>query len=423
MPSKIIFHVDMNSFYASVEAAYDSTLMGKPVAIAGNAEARRGIVVTSSYEARARGVKPPMPLWEALKKCPELVVREPNFERYRHASKRMFQLLYEITPLVEPVSIDEGYLDVTDVHLKMQAIELAKYIQTRIKKELNLPCSIGVAPNKFLAKMASDMKKPMGITILRKREVQTRLWPLKAIEMHGIGAKTADKLNKLGIHTIEDIALSDPLYLKAKLGIVGERIHERANGIDQRPVDPLAVEEFKSIGNSTTLPTDSKNVTQIKKVIMNLSDSVGRRIRNKNVYAGNIQITIRYSDFSTITRSSKLHHPVHSHKEIFEAAWSLWQKYWSGEKVRLIGVTAMDLVERGHAFKQLDLFSYKKDEKEEKLSSVVDTLKNKFGENVLLKGTQLGSKDRSDDLRDKNKRGTSLEKDFLRKDLFHNEKE
>lgn len=195
--ARIIFHVDMNSFYASVEAAYEPALRGKPLAIAGNAEARRGIVVTASYEARAKGVKAPMPLWEALKKCPELLVREPNFDRYRSASKRMFELLYEYTPFVEPVSIDEGYMDVTDNFKDGSAVSLAKEIQYRLKHELNLPCSIGIAPNKFLAKMASDMKKPMGITVLRKREIPTKLWPLPAIEMHGVGQKNGRKAKKV----------------------------------------------------------------------------------------------------------------------------------------------------------------------------------------------------------------------------------
>ncbi|SDY58054.1 DNA polymerase-4 [Evansella caseinilytica] len=415
---KIIFHIDMNSFYASVEAAHDPTLRGKPLAIAGNAEARKGIVVTASYEARAKGVKPPMPLWEAQKCCPDLLVREPDFDRYRAASKSMFQLLYDITPLVEPVSIDEGYMDVTDVQSGMTPLQLAVHIQNRIKKELNLPCSIGIAPNKFLAKMASDMKKPMGITVLRKREVQQKLWPLSAIEMHGVGKKTAEKLKRLGIFTIEDIAKADPVFLQAKFGISGIRMHERASGIDHRPVDPESVAEFKSVGNSVTLPKDENNSAELKKVIMNLSDSVGRRIRKKTVYAGNIQLTIRYADWKTITRSSKLPHPISTHTDIFAAAWKLWEKYWNGEPVRLIGVTAMDLVEKGHAHKQLDLFTYEKDEKEERLSTVIDSLRNKFGEGSLLKGIQMGD-DRSAQLRDRKKRGTSLEKDFLREGIFN----
>lgn len=411
----------MNSFYASVEAAYDPELLGKALAIAGNAKERRGIVVTASYEARAKGVKPPMPLWEAKKLCPELLVRQPNFDRYRLASTQMFQLLYEYTPLVEPVSIDEGYMDVTDAKADFSALALANDIQKRIKKELNLPCSIGIAPNKFLAKMASDMKKPMGITVLRKREIKQILWPMKSVEMHGIGGKTADKLEKIGIYTIGDVAQASKDLLHRKLGVSGLRIHERANGIDLRIVDPDAVNEFKSIGNSTTLPEDTTRSQLVKKVLMNLSDSVGRRLRKKDVYAGNIQLTIRYHDRKTVTRSSKLNSPINTNDDIFGASWELWEKYWNGEPIRLLGVTGMDLVEKGQAYKQLDLFSYEKDAKDYRLSGIVDELRNKYGENVLLKGTQLSESDRSDQLRDKKSRGTSLEKDFLRDGLFDEE--
>nr|WP_268877406.1 DNA polymerase IV [Alteribacter lacisalsi] len=414
---RIIFHVDMNSFYASVEAAWDPSLKGKPLAIAGNVEERRGIVVTASYEARAKGVKPPMPLWEAKRHCPDLIVRKPDFDKYRKASSSMFQLLYEITPLVEPVSIDEGYMDISDSIRPDQAVKTAEYIQKRLANELSLPSSIGVAPNKFLAKMASDMKKPMGITVLRKRQVQDVLWPLKTIEMHGVGEKTSDKLKKLGIHTIGDLALADRDSLKNHLGIAGLKLNERACGIDSRPVDPDAVSEFKSIGNSTTMPSDITDRAKIRKILMNLADSVARRMRKKEVYAGNVQLTIRYHDWKTITRSRKLQNPVSTHADLLEASWRLFEEYWNQEPIRLLGITAMDLVEKGQAHKQLDLFSYEKDQKEYDLASAVHSIRDKFGESVLLKGTQL-SKDKSDNLRDQKRRGTSLEKDFLRDDLF-----
>ena len=167
--AKVIFHVDMNSFYASVEMAHNPKLKGKPLAVAGNPEERKGIIVTSSYEARAKGVKTTMPLWEARKLCPDLIVVRPNFELYRETSRKIFRLLADITPIIEPVSIDEGYMDVTN-H-PMHPIKLAKHIQLRLLRELDIPCSIGIGPNKFLAKTASDMKKPLGITILRIRDL------------------------------------------------------------------------------------------------------------------------------------------------------------------------------------------------------------------------------------------------------------
>ncbi|MDQ0976049.1 nucleotidyltransferase/DNA polymerase involved in DNA repair [Neobacillus niacini] len=224
---RVILHVDMNSFYASVEMAYEPELKGKPVAIAGNVEERRGIIITCSYEARKFGVKTTMPLWEAKKLCPQLIIRKPNFDRYRTASIAMFEILRNYTELVEPVSIDEGYMDITDSFELGSPIEIAQSIQKRVLEQLDLPCSIGIAPNKFLAKTASDMKKPMGITILRKRDIPSVLWPLNTSEMHGVGKKTAEKLTTIGIHTIGELAAGNEIQLKSLLGINGIRIKEK----------------------------------------------------------------------------------------------------------------------------------------------------------------------------------------------------
>ncbi len=412
---RVIFHVDMNSFYASVEVAYDPTLKGKPVAIAGNAKERRGIIVTSSYEARAKGVKTTMPIWEAKKLCPSLVIMEPNFDRYRKMSLQIFDLLREFTPLVEPVSIDEGYMDITECYSQGSPLEIANKIQSRLLKELNLPCSIGIAPNKFLAKMASDMKKPLGITVLRKREIKNVLWPLKVGEMHGVGNKTAEKLNKKGIMTIGDLACYDVAKLKLFFGVNGEKIYERANGIDRRHVDPNAVYDFKSIGNSTTLSADTKNIDKIKVVLSNLADSVARRMSRKSVCAETIQVTIRYSDRTTVTRSHTELNPIDSQAEIYKIALYLFTKHWNKEPIRLLGVTAQQLVEKKTAYKQLDLFHYEEDVKKYELTKTVDALRNRFGEEALLKGSQISAK-KEDRFTDKKKRGTSLEKDFFFED-------
>lgn len=405
---RVILHVDMNSFYASVEMAYDPDLRGKPLAIAGNVEERRGIIITCSYEARAFGVKTTMPLWEAKRLCPQLLIRKPNFERYRKASLAMFEVLRTYTDLVEPVSVDEGYLDITDCYEKGSPIEIAKEIQVTLQKELLLPCSVGIAPNKFLAKMASDMKKPLGITILRKRDVKDKLWPLPVYEMHGVGKKTAEKLAKVNIHTIEDLAKGNDIQLKQLLGINGERIKQRANGIDQRPVDPDAISDFKSIGNSTTLPHDSTDPHEIMEVIKKLSESVGARIRRKDLLTNNVQLMIRYQDRSTITRSKKLENPINTDDAIFAAAARLLRLHWNEEPVRLLGVTAQELVEKGEAVKQLDLFSYEADAKQEPLLNVVEHLKKKFGQNIVSHGVKNNKSSSRD-----NDHGTSFEKDFL----------
>lgn len=401
---RVIFHIDMNSFYASVEAAHDPTLKGKPLAIAGRTEERRGIIVTCSYEARKYGVKTTMPVWQGMKLCPNLIIRPPDFTKYKAASQAIFQLLREYTSLVEPVSIDEGYLDVTN-YINKNPIRLAETIQQRILRELKLPCSIGIAPNKFLAKMASDMKKPLGITILRKRDIQKILWPMPVIEMHGVGKKTAEKLAKLNIKTIGDLARSNRDILKAVLGIHGARLFDRANGMDDRPVDPEAITEFKSIGNSTTLPADTVNIDKIQKVFQNLSEEVSARMMRKNVFARNIQITIRYSNRKTITRSKQLINPIQSSIEIYKMAIELFHKYWNKQPIRLVGVTSMDLIEQQFAYKQLDLFSFEKDQKEWKVEQIIDELQQKYGEDTIKKGIQVNE---APNIR------TSFNKDFLR---------
>jgi DNA polymerase IV len=404
---RVILHVDMNSFYASVEMAYDSTLKGKPLAIAGNVEERRGIIITCSYEARKYGVKTTMPIWEAKKLCPKLILMKPNFDRYRASSLAMFEILRQYSDLVEPVSIDEGYVDITDSYHLGSPLEIAETIQKRLIEQLDLPCSIGIAPNKFLAKMASDMKKPMGITILRKRDVPNVLWPLATHEMHGVGKKTAEKLQSIGIETVGDLAKANEVQLKALLGINGIRIKERANGVDTRLVDPDSVSDFKSIGNSTTLPKDTTNQQELFRVLEHLAETVSVRMKRKKVVATTIGITIRFKDRKTITRSKKVENPFFQKEEIFSYAKRLFLKHWNGDPIRLLGITSTDLTDHEHAVKQLDLFSYEKEAKKEPLIQTVARLKEKFGKNIIEQACEKEIQ--------KNQAGTftSFNRDFL----------
>lgn len=402
---KVILHVDMNSFYASVEMSYDESLKGKPLAIAGNVEERRGIIVTCSYEARKYGVKTTMPIWQAKKLCPQLIIKKPNFERYRTASLAIFEVLRQYTVIVEPVSIDEGYLDISECAEWGSPLEIAKSIQERIYNTMDLPCSIGIAPNKFLAKTASDMKKPMGITVLRKRDVPKVLWPLQVVEMHGIGGKTAEKLQTIGIQTIGDLAKANEIQLKQLLGINGIRLKERANGMDSRVVDPEAIFDHKSIGNSTTLPKDTTNQRELVGVLEKLSEKVAVRLKNKRLLGQKIGVTIRYKDRRTITRSKMVSNPFFEKTDISDWATELFLKNWNGEAIRLLGVTAYDVIEKESAFKQLDIFSFEEDADKEPLYEVMEHLQNKYGENIIKKGLTL--KERSIGT------NTSFSKDFF----------
>ncbi|WP_117160697.1 DNA polymerase IV [Paraliobacillus sp. X-1268] len=401
---RVIFHVDMNSFYASVEVAYDPSLKGKPLAIAGNPEERRGIVVTSSYEARAKGVKTTMPLWEAKRLCPNLIVMRPNFDRYRKASSEMFKMLAAITPCVQPVSIDEGYMDITACVALGSPLEIAERLQNQIRDELDIPCSIGIAPNKFLAKMASDMKKPMGITVLRKRDLADKLWPLPVDAMHGIGAKTAEKLKKVDIITIKDLVEADTYTLKRLLGINGERLQKRAMGIDLRPVDPEAIYDFKSIGNSETLPEDTIDDREIEKLIRKLARKVSTRLKRKEVVGQNVQIMIRFHDRKTITRSVKLSEFIEEEETIFSVSYDLFEKHWNGDPIRLLGVTVQDLVDKKEISQQLNLFTYEKAASKEKLFQTMEKLTERYGENTFKRIKQV---------EDKSQPRTSFQKDYL----------
>lgn len=396
----------MNSFYASVEQAHDPSLKGKAIAIAGNPKERRGILVTCSYEARAKGVYTTMSVWEAKRKCPELILLPPNFEIYRIASKAMFEILRSYTHLVEPVSIDEGYMDVTELDMNNDAIGFAKSIQDRILRELDLPSSIGIAPNKFLAKTASNIKKPMGITVLRKRQVNEILWPLPVIDMHGIGESTARKLESIGIKSIGDLANANPNLLKEKLGKNGVRLLNRANGIDNRPVDPESIYDTKSVGNSTTLPYDESNIDELEKVFVRLSKKVAARLDAKNLAGRSITIHIRDANWKNKTKSKTLTSRLYKEQEIYQLALELFNASWNGDPIRLLGVTVNNVYDKGESVEQLSIFNFEEHAKEEPILKLVEQLQGKFGEDSIKRGMKVKKKP---SLESK----TSFSKDFL----------
>jgi DNA polymerase-4 len=411
---RVILHIDMNAFYCSVHEAVEPELYkGKPTAVAGSVELRKGIVVTCSYLARARGVKTGMLVGQALKRCPELVLIRPNFDLYRQYSRGFMNIVYNYSPLVEAMSIDECYVDITGSKQFGTPLQIAEHIQMRIREELQLPCSIGVAPNKLLAKMASEMKKPNGLTVLRKRDVPRLLWERPCGDLFGIGTKTAEKLRRLNIITLGQLAGADENLLRAHFGVMGLVLKQSANGEDDSPVQPER-EMSKSIGHTTTLPINFTELPDIRRVFLNLADQVGRRLRKQKLLAQTVQITIRDPDMRTITRAAKLQTPTESHDDIYRMACKLFEEHWTaGKPVRLLGVTLQNLLDKEAAAIQLDLFDYEKQSGKEKLNKIMDDLRDKFGEGAILTAGML-SDDPSSLIRNHKLRGTSLQMDHLR---------
>ncbi|QCR32751.1 DNA polymerase IV [Lysinibacillus sp. SGAir0095] len=403
--ARIILHVDMNSFYASVEQSHNPELKGKSIAIAGNPKERRGIIVTSSYEARHKGIYTTMSVGEALRKCPELILLPPDFPKYRAASKAMFTILRSYTQLIEPVSIDEGYIDITEIASERHPIDIAKEIQMRIFHELDLPCSIGIAPNKFLAKTASDMKKPMGITILRKRDVPEKLWPLPVIEMHGVGESTAKKLASIKISTIGDLANIEEYIIRKALGKNGVRLRMRANGEDSREVDPNSIYETKSVGNSTTLPIDETDLEELEKTFLKLSEKVAERLDAKKLSGSTISIQIRDADWHNQSKSKTFQNPIYNKDVIFEEAVKLFHKSWNGAPIRLLGITVSNVMDRKQSVEQLSIFNFEQFVKQEPIFEVIDEIEKKFGKGAIQKGIEIE--------RSSYASKTSFSKDFL----------
>jgi len=416
---RVILHIDMNAFYCSVHAAEDpERYAGKATAVAGSVELRKGIVVTSSYEARARGVRTGMTVRQAQRVCPELILIAPDFDLYRKYSRGFLRIAGSYTPLVEAVSIDECYLDITGSGQFGTPLQIAEAIQRRVREELSLPCSIGVAPNKLLAKMASDMRKPNAITVLRRREVPALLWDKPCQTLFGIGRKTAAKLERMNIRTIGQLAAADAALLKEKFGVYGEWMKRAAHGIDDSPVEPIR-EAAKSIGHTTTLPADLTRRDDWRRVLLNLADQTTRRLRRQSMLCSTVQIVIRDPEMRTITRASTLQAPIDSLDDVYREACRLMDRHWKeGQPVRLLGITLQGLSPKKDTPVQLDLFHYREAPRKEQLYSVMDRLRDKYGEDAVLTAGML-TDDPSALIRNRKVRGTSLQTDFLReRDFF-----
>ena len=384
---KVVFLVDMNAFFISCEMTRDPLLRGKPAAVAGNPKTRTGIILAANYEARAYGVKTAMVLHEAKKLCPNMLLVPPDHHFYSAKSRQVMDLLSNYTPVLQQNSIDEAWLDMTGMEsLFGTPVEAAKTIMKDIEDALGLWCSIGIAQNKFLAKMASEMKKPLGITELWEADIPEKLWPLDVAIMYGVGKKTAEKLDRLGIHLIGDLAKADRNILAGALGKHGLAIYRHANGIDNEPVVSHQAGEMKSVGRETTLSEDISDVKVAQEVLLELSDDVGMTLRKYGKKGRTVHITLKYTDFKSVTRQTTVA-PTSATRDIYRTGCALLEKNWSRSRpVRLIGISVSGFDGDGDTT-QLSFFDSSDNgttaDKHDRVDRAIDTIRNRHGNDII----------------------------------------
>ncbi len=394
-PSQSIFlHVDMDAFFASVEQHDHPELRGKPVVV-GSPPNQRGVVSAASYEARKFGIHSAMPSRTAYQKCPHAVFLPVNMPRYKAVSRRIMQIFESYTPLVQPLSIDEAFLDVTGAQrLFGDGKTIAEKIRNDIRKETGLTASVGVAPNMFLAKIASDMNKPDGLTLVpfEQEAIEAFLAPLPIRSMWGVGKVTQKKMLSLGLTTIGALQHSDPALLERTVGPRAAAVFERlSRGIDRRQIETESDE--KSISNETTFKDDLTDREALETTFMRLIDKVGERLRKAELYATAIHIKIRWSDFSTITRQTRLTQPASDTITLREVGMELLDKNLRHRPVRLIGFGVSGLCDTDRfPSQQLNLFetdASSSHERRKRLFQTTDMIQNKYGKKSLKRGSDL----------------------------------
>ncbi len=378
MDQRVILHIDMDAFFISVEQRDDPALRGKPAAVCGSLS--RSVVTSATYEARPYGIHAGMSVAEAKRRCPRLILVEGDHSKYTETAARIFSILKDYTPLVEVASIDEAFLDISDSLLLFKSpFHIAKLIKERIRKEERLTCSIGIAPNKLLAKLGSRLKKPDGLVVIRKEEVEEILRDLPVGKLNGIGPKLEEALNSMGIFTCGQLGKVPVWTLTKRFGVIGERLKEMGLGSEESPVIPFDQEEdAKSIGHSVTLEEDTSDPGMIKKVLLQLSERVSRRMRKEGFYGKRIAITVRYSDFFTFSKQKTLAHGVNSGNEIFRHSLELFESLSHPKPIRLLGVTVSSLKKE---WCQRDLFE--RGDKKEDLLKAMDRVNERFGDWTL----------------------------------------
>ena len=400
MGQRVIFHCDLNCFFASVELLDKPALWDVPVAVCGDPKSRHGIILAKNEPAKKRGVQTAETVWQAKKKCPVLVLLPPHHELYEIYSRRVNEIYGRFTDLVEPFGIDESWLDVTgSLHLfGGDARALADRIRETVKAETGLTVSVGVSFNKVFAKLGSDLKKPDATTVISPEGWRDIVWPLPVGDMLFAGRSTQRVLGQYGIETIGQLAACPEEMAEQLLGKMGGQLWRYANGLDNSPVRPGHQREpVKSVGNGTTFPADLVRWEQIRQGLAPLCDSVATRLRRQRLYAGGVSVTLKGADFKTVSRQTRLDEPTHLMRDIWETAQTLARQIWKAPTpIRAMTVTALYVTEDGQAYRQMDLLgqaSAKRSERQEKLESAVDAIREKYGSGAITFGQRQRTTD------------------------------
>ena len=382
-----ILHIDMDAFYASVEQRDNPSLRGKPLVVGGGSN--RGVVAAASYEAREYGVHSAMPMRDALRRCPDLLRVPPRIGHYKSVSEEIFAIFREFTPLVEGLSLDEAFLDVTDsLALFGSDIEIAKEIKKRVVDTTALTASVGVAPNKLVAKIASDLNKPDGLVVVSAEEIRSTLDPLPVRVIPGIGRKTLARLKEKDIVTVADLRLASDRVLEPIFGRFAQKTRDQASGVDSRPV--VSSRPEKSISAEETFDADLTETNAMDRQLMRLAERTANRLRSKHLVAGTVQVKIRQADFTTFTRQRALRPPGNSTDQIFGIVRILLRQWLSehpGARIRLLGVGGSDL----SAAEQRDLFAGDTMPAGSHLDETADKIRDRFGESSVNRARTLDS--------------------------------
>ena len=386
-----ILHVDMDAFYASVEVIKDPSLAGKPVIVGG--QGGRGVVTSASYEARAFGVRSAMPTVRAKRLCPQAIFLSNDFEAYLDYSKRIREIFFRFTPLVEPLSLDEAFLDVSgSVRLFGPPVDIARKVKQDVEA-IGLHCTVGVAPNKFLAKLASDAAKPNGLLVVSADDVESFLHPLPVTALWGVGERTAESLQRLGLRTVADLASMSKRVLERAVGdAVGAHLHALANGIDDRVVTPD--ESNRSVGSEATFERDLDDRAEILREVLRLSERTASRLRTKGLCGRTVTLKVRWSNFKTISRSKTLDHEVNTTAEIYSVAKAAFEKLDPDRpRIRLLGVTVSGLA-TGPPRRQMELGEGGARPGWDEASEAIDDLRDRFGDEAVSIATLLKDPER-----------------------------